>query len=336
MPDALSKTVPIWVFVLNQLLFPDLLKSSQRLSSPLYVVSESEYAQISARLDGFVNDVRALGLDLESLPRKLRGKPMKVTWEKPGDTLPETPPRDEKRNLIVLCTASNETSLETSATSEYVQGAADDPESWSLGLDATQFWRNEDQLLEATEDELPTLIEGIVMDSKANVAVRQPILIRPTGNIWIGNNAAAEEPSRSFDLIISCTTQPVPALSEKMKEKYLTLACPPGKLGSRQLRTQLSKLRDLIQIKSDDKVLVTCDTGRNLAVGTALALLCLFYDAEGTMPSHTESLDTPSGNVNSTINKTMIKQRLSWIMVCVPDASPSRATLQSVNAFLMG
>lgn len=42
----------------------------------------------------------------------------------------------------------------------------------------------------------------------------------------------------------------------------------------------------------------------------------------------------PANNPNDAITKDFIRQRLSWIMTAYPAASPSRATLQSVNAFL--
>ena len=57
MPDALSKTVPIWVTVMNRVLFPD-LQSAHGLRVPRNVVSESEKAQIEGRLEGWVGDLK--------------------------------------------------------------------------------------------------------------------------------------------------------------------------------------------------------------------------------------------------------------------------------------
>ena len=55
MPDALSKTVPIWCAVINRALFPDLL-DAHTLHTPPRVVGASEHAQIEERLAGFVRD----------------------------------------------------------------------------------------------------------------------------------------------------------------------------------------------------------------------------------------------------------------------------------------
>ena len=57
MPDALSKTVPIWCAVINRLLFEE-VHENLILSTPKDVVSASEHVQIQALLDGFVNNVK--------------------------------------------------------------------------------------------------------------------------------------------------------------------------------------------------------------------------------------------------------------------------------------
>ena len=57
MPDALSKTIPIWCAVMNRLLFPD-LSSSHTLQTPEDVVAWSENAQIEARLDDFTEQAK--------------------------------------------------------------------------------------------------------------------------------------------------------------------------------------------------------------------------------------------------------------------------------------
>ena len=57
MPDALSKTVPIWCAVINLLLFGE-THGSHKLRTPKDLVGTSEHAQIEALLDGFVEDVK--------------------------------------------------------------------------------------------------------------------------------------------------------------------------------------------------------------------------------------------------------------------------------------
>jgi tRNA A64-2'-O-ribosylphosphate transferase len=62
MPDALSKTVPIWCAVMNRLLFPEIL-ASHVLHTPPEVVGQSEHIQIEDRLEGFVENLRVRRLN---------------------------------------------------------------------------------------------------------------------------------------------------------------------------------------------------------------------------------------------------------------------------------
>lgn len=329
MPDALSKTLPIWVSLMNQLLFPE-YQDAGELRTPLDVVGDSEHLQIESRLKQCLNELMGLRLDLQGLKAKLKSRPMQVCWQRPGDALPEDLPNDATANLIVLCTASNQTSNDTSATSDYVQGAADDPEAWSYGLDALTFWQHSEELLATSEDDLPLLIMSLMANVNNSIIARSSILIKPTSLLWLGTNSAASSLYEDHDFVISCTTVPNQDLATKLKDRYIVLELPAGKNGSRVLRTELLKLERLRKsLNARSKILVTCYTGKDLAVGAALALLCTCFDRDGTFQLAGDILLTP-------INKTLIKQRLSWIMVVMPEANPSRATLQSVNSYLMG
>ncbi|KAK3686314.1 tRNA A64-2'-O-ribosylphosphate transferase [Vermiconidia calcicola] len=330
MPDALSKTVPIWIAVLNCLLFPD-HPAAHSLRSPEDVVSPSEHAQIEQRLPRFVMELRDLGLDTDSLRQKLRGHPLRVDWVTPDTDISALGANAATENLVLLCTASSRTSNRGADDPGYVQGAADDSESWAHGLNAAMFWTYSEQLLSTAEDDLPDVIESLLLvDQKAEKCIRQPVLVRPTKNIWISNNAGAEIVYPDFDFVISCSERRSHAIADKMKHCYLHLACTTGKVGSRQLRPELPKINHLgEQLMPTTQVLVTCQTGKDLSVGIALAIICLFCTDDGTFrPSE-------CGKEATSRNKTLIKHRLSWIMVSMPDAAPSRATLQSVNAFLL-
>ncbi|KAK5166090.1 tRNA A64-2'-O-ribosylphosphate transferase [Saxophila tyrrhenica] len=328
MPDALSKTVPIWVAVLNRLLFPD-ERDSHVVKTPQDVVSRSEHAQIEQRLPNFVSELRNLALDIDGLRSKLYGRPMEVTWATPDSPLSSPPQSLSGRNLVVLCTASGRTMAGKPADFDYVQGAADDHESWAHGLTPQLFWSNNGLLSSASEEELPLVIQNLVSKGKTQSTSRKPVVIKPTSNIFISDNAAAREMHRDFGIAVSCSEKPDALLSEHLGEKYIHLCCTTGKVGSRQLRSVLPRLSLVAaSLSYDTRVLITCQTGRDLAVGVALALICLRCGNDGEI--------APSPHAPRPLNKTLIKQRLSWIMVSMPDAVPSRATLQSVNAFLLG
>ncbi len=220
---------------------------------------------------------------------------------------------------------------ESHSVSNYVQGAADDSESWALGLGPALFWANNALLMTAPESELPALIEEIVAESVKVTSMRLPTQVKPAASLWIANNASAEKVYADFDIVICCSVTVNAMLTTVLKTSYVHLACSNGKNGSRQLRTELPKLRLLAsKISQSSRILVTCETGKDLAVGVALAILCTLYSSDGRL--RLGSTD----EVPDFVSKPLIKHRLSWIMVCMPDAAPSRATLQSVNAYLMG
>ena len=328
MPDALSKTIPIWIAVLNRLLIPNDLDAGQ-LTIPGDVVSRSEHARIEERIPAFVAEAEWLRLDKDSLRVKLHGKPLRPIWITPDTNLSKLMPEfsDWNLNPMVLCTASGRTSSERSIAN-YVQGAADDSESWAFGLDALTFWRHSEHLRSTSEDELPGVIDSLMSESRSHLVPQKPVLVKPTSNLWISNNDGAVPHCKDFDLVVSCSEKPSEDLGQRMGAKYLHLSCATGKIGSRQLRSELPKLEQLFsKVSSSTRILVTCHTSRDLAIGVGLAVLCRCYSEDGVLQ--------PLGRSVS-LSKATIKHRLSWIMVSMPDASPSRATLQSVNAFLLG
>ncbi|KAI3400997.1 hypothetical protein diail_702 [Diaporthe ilicicola] len=73
--------------------------------------------------------------------------------------------------------------------------------------------------------------------------------------------------------------------------------------------------------------------GRDLAAGVALALLCwCFSDDDGREVRG----GAPHERVQRPVfTKDLVRARLGRIMTAMPDANPNRATLQSVNSFLM-
>ncbi|KAK8246769.1 tRNA A64-2'-O-ribosylphosphate transferase [Phyllosticta capitalensis] len=324
MPDALSKTIPTWCAVWNRLLFPDDPKAHQ-LYTPRQSVSESEHSQIAARLDSFVHLAQELGLDLASLRAHLT-KPLRPIWVTQESALPPSPPDFSDFDPIILCTSSRRVLGGEVSEGGYVQGAGDDAESWSHGLTPQLFWENKHQLLETAESELSELISSLLEQESRNVsgAGTAAVVLKPATWLSVIPHASLQN-ATDFDAVIACTETPDDALQKQKKSKYCHLKCTTGKLGSRDLRTVIPAIEAFMRdLPVTDSLVISCATGKDISVGVALAVLCLYTDDKGTR----------TRSPNPTINKTFIKQRLSWIMTSFPDAKPSRATLQSVNAFL--
>ncbi|KAH6622428.1 initiator tRNA phosphoribosyl transferase-domain-containing protein [Boeremia exigua] len=327
MPDALSKTVPFWCCVINRAVFGVERKGDDALAlcTPPAAVSESENVQMERRIDGFVQQFMDICKpDIPSLRSKLQ-KPLRPLWVTQTSILPHDPPEFPDFHPVVLCTASRRVRGGEASEGGYIQGAADDHEAWSHGLTPPLFWRNKASLLHTNEENLPAAIASLTTQDQPTAAA--PTLIKPTTTLYVSASHAID--LTPFDTVISCTPAPLPhaSLTAARVKAYLHLPCPAGKLGSRALRPQLPALQRLASPTAAPKTLICCPTGTDLAVGTALAYLCLFADDAGAVDVRTVRPHA--------ITKTLVRQRLSWITAGAPALNPSRATLQSVNAALM-
>ena len=224
----------------------------------------------------------------------------------------------------------------------YIQGAGDDSEGWAHGLTPPVFWENKATLFHTAEEDLPTLIEELVRKHRQESPAEQGTLIKPTNNLYFGKSDAGNRSTGSFDLVIDCNADS----ASPQDSKCLNLGLAPGKIGSRNLRKVLDKVESFIVTKlkseSSQSVVVRCDSGKDLSAGVALAIICLVYDDQGKLPSsiwvclHTEGIiGSYKGLQGNAISKQYIRQRLAWIISSKHDVNPSRATLQSVNSFLM-
>ncbi|KAI9677443.1 MAG: hypothetical protein M1817_006397 [Caeruleum heppii] len=229
MPDALSKTIPIWCAVLNRVLFP-FRPETHELHTPPRTVSRQEHAQIEERLWGFVGKLLELH---PPVPPGLT-KPLRPLWITPSSesSLPSSPPdlRDLDFSPLVLCTASQWDdmgdlgALSMSAKGwgdGYVQGAGDDAEGWAGDLTPSLFWKHHDVLLRTSNDELLDLIKNLVAGRKTADQSRstpgrrkrppRATLIRPTTNLYLGPPSMIprlveeEGDIGKWDVIILCT-----------------------------------------------------------------------------------------------------------------------------------
>lgn len=311
MPDALSKTVPIWSAVLNRALFPSATEYHPVRLPPDYL-GASEEAQIENRIEGFVHSLKvricdinvtwanqcttppslsgqkwlildnhqSLKLDLDNLREQL-GKPIQIAWANRTYFHPADLQRSDEYNLLVLCSASRRVHGAEMSEGGYIQGAGDDSEAWAHGLTPPVFWANQAVLKTTPEDELPELIDRLVAEHKLLDVAQDATLISPTRNLYIGSGAGVDA-GGPYDLIIDCNGS---AAAVDGNAKRLNLGCDSGKLGSRDLRKCLEKVREFISARlgadSSLSVLVTCGNGKDLSAGTLLAIVCLFYNDEG-------------------------------------------------------
>ncbi|KAF4614241.1 hypothetical protein D9613_007737 [Agrocybe pediades] len=348
-PDALSKTVPIWCAVINRAMlirYPDFdhVEWDTHLYTPPSTVSKLEHSQIEQRLDGWAKSLAASSFHLPRLPF-----PLRPLWITPATSaFPGLPdPQDGKDCFLpVICISASkqiDQGVERRLSGfSYVQGSGDDHELWGKGLNPQLFWEHHDELLKADRAELPLIVEKIVSLNKSLPGCREGLvpptpIMKVAGRLLITTTANVPDVVAPEDYnlgpvdycVLTSTTLPDQASSEKR----LYLPVVPGKKGQADFLDSILP-RSVEFIKSrlalSMNVCVACDSGKDLSVGVALAALQLFFSDEG-MPTSTIQGLHPA----PCADKTSIRTRLEWIIASRPEANPSRTTLKRVNEFLL-
>lgn len=201
----------------------------------------------------------------------------------------------------------------------YIQGAGDDSEGWSHGLTPELFWLHSDTFRSTTEEDLPRLIDELKAREWDHPSPEDSVLIRPTKNVFIQKTPSSPKSPVGFDLVINCAG----------KHRWydgnpsgLDLGCGQGKLGSRDLRAALVSVREFVslRVKHDHcSLLVAAQDGLDLAVGTALMILCLFYDDTGmqlsnaiSKPSETKGAQASSQDFETRPRLTSLTSDADW------------------------
>lgn len=324
-PDALSKTVPAWCAVVNKVIFG----ISDTLFTPFTAVSRSEHSQINQRLDQWGAEFAECGIDIESLRSKL-DKPLRPLFVDPESILPDI---GEFQNPyhdfypLVLCSASRaiQDGTEHRQGFTYVQGAADDHELWAEKLDADLLYKHRDILgdLNLSSEVLEIKIDefSAARDSMVSSPSTEVLHIKPT-EIHISQGISAQKVV-GFDFTYDlCTT------STLISDRIFHTPLESGKKGAKQLRVLLPKLVQKFQDRMlyGKRILICCDTGSDFSVAVAIAFIGLFYS------SNYEPLQERS---TSFLNKSDIRKRMVHIL-SLKTVNPSRATLNSLNSFMMG
>ena len=304
---------------------------------------------------------------MAKLASKLK-KPLWPLWITRDTILSESKPIFEEFHPIILCTASgrvvgNEVSRHGSPF-EYIQGAGDDSEGWSQvctvstlrfpkvpkgesirrffshtqGLTPTLFWTHKQLLLNTPEEKLPSLISSLLQKTiPPPISSSTPSLacIKPT-SISIGSiSTLSHFHSPLPEALIICSPTAISLPIATQQHKILHLPIPPNKNSRRSLRHQLAQTEPFFLSSSASasptNIGIVCPTGTDLAVGIALALLCLYYDDKGSRVVQQGTTNRDHG----LIDKAFIAKRLAWIVMSIPQANPRRDTLRAINDYLM-
>ncbi|KAK7052804.1 tRNA A64-2'-O-ribosylphosphate transferase [Paramarasmius palmivorus] len=336
-PDALSKTVPIWCAVINAailLKFPEEVDKQNwdvSLHTPPTSVSRQEHDQIEKLLPGWAV---ALNNSTYTLPKLSR--PLRPIWITPASsTFPKF--HGESGFLPIICvSASKQMELGMDRRTggyAYVQGSGDDHELWGMGLTPSVFWANQQTILSASRNEVSDVVASVVHNSKSNQEMGVPpteiskvdsrLLLCALKDIRVGVGVAY--------VLLSHEEQFESEAHVNLDERgtILRIFIPEGKKGQMHfLQVVLPRSMDFIQscLSQGLPVCVACPTGNDLGVGIAVAALQKFFNSDGVFVG-AESAEVP--------DKSTIRTRLEWIISDRPEANPSRNTLKRVNEYLL-
>ncbi|AET39651.1 tRNA A64-2'-O-ribosylphosphate transferase Ecym_4623 [Eremothecium cymbalariae DBVPG len=365
MPDALSKTIPIWCAVLNNLMLDYKGKedSIPSLFCPPGTVSKLEFDGIHSKVPDLVEKLKKLNIiSGEELYNMFQGKVLRPFWVYPGSPLLDTS-RDiftgevlgnvwqsEQNSIpVILCTASYQCQdgEDKHHGFTYVQGAADDHELWANGLNPEIFWKNIEFLgdPDKSEFELEDFVQRIgrtekltAQSNKQSDRESSSSFIKVdeiTKNLYLGTVAEGialtenieKELKSKYSLCIICS-QSVTAKADCNCERIKVYPINNNsKKSSRDLRVALIEISGLIKQHITDQlpILICCNTGKDISIGIMLTALCQHYDLQW----HLEEQET--------VNKTIVKKHLARIITKLSgiNINPSRSTLKNVNAFLL-
>lgn len=365
-PDALSKTVPIWCAVINRamvLLNPDLPQVIERWDPSLYTapgaVSAQEHHQIEIKLDGWARALVASSFELPVLPH-----PLRPFWITPSTTsFPSfSSPASDGFFPIICVSASKQVDQGTERRASgfaYIQGSGDDHELWGMGLTPELFWAHNAALLSAARSELSELVAKLVkqptISNSSSLSNYPPIPIsKVSGKLamcWIsdiplqdaldgGVEIDRKTPSKTAYIVLDTSSQNShPSLTfhtprNNVDWLHIPLHHERKKKGDATylfttiLPSSLAFIKSrLLTIKSVC-VAIPKDHGdaRDVGVGIMLVALQLLFD------DHGKPLDEASVQLAT---KQTIRTRLEWVIASVPDVNPSRTMLKRVNEFLL-
>lgn len=289
MPDALSKTIPIWCTVLNAVIFGD-----ATFHSPINVVSESERAQISSKVQQWVANVQRLGIR-----PKLR-KPLRPIWVNPDSCLPLSKPSFEQFYPVVLCMASRRAQDGELCYGNftYVQGAGDDHEAWAGPLTPELLWKHAELRISADD-----------------IVIRERLA-------QLNVNVGSKTECVRFNDFISFTTNPFSSIHLIDLRPGARWSLHAGKRGARELARHLDEIVQFYEEAGPH--IQICSTEIDDAVlGIVLVLECLFFSEDGV----------PCTLRQDKVSKDEVLKRLVPI-VGAAHRVPSRTMLNIIGSFL--
>ncbi|KAJ2779467.1 tRNA A64-2'-O-ribosylphosphate transferase [Coemansia interrupta] len=343
MPDAFSRTIPLWCAVWNAAMGRD---ATVHVPEDIVAPSEREQMQklreqMQKLVAGFAAQLEASAIDVAASTCGI-DRPLRPLWVGRG-----SPVRVDAQDCIpVVCLCASAVLADVRVEAElggrpayrYVQGAADDHETWALGLTPRLFWKHRRTLLAGPPSSCEPAVQRVVNQAAEDVADGGWFSFVRRTNIAVGGRLAGRPPEcwANFDAVVNCGAPEYPANAEaaagagdgSLRGRYLFLPIPGGKRGQAELGRAIGPALEFVRplvCDPEKRVLVHCSQGVDRSVGIALAILARYYGDD----------EKYADVAASDVSKESIRARLLWITTSRTKANPSRATLKQVNRYFL-
>eukprot|EP00177_Eucheuma_denticulatum_P007820 GFKZ01014231.1.p1 GENE.GFKZ01014231.1~~GFKZ01014231.1.p1 ORF type:complete len:511 (+),score=47.75 GFKZ01014231.1:120-1652(+) len=371
-PDALTKTIPIWCAVMNavaNLITCQCRPKNQSCATCNIVhchpsVPSSEVSHIQALLPRFVaswnGSQHILNKIVPALQRASDSKlkPLRCIWTRPGDALWRggPAPLHEMDFTPIICVSASKprqgfvegrqsdfavggVTFPKREGFDYVQGAGDDEEAWSLGVSPTDFWRNREYLLGWGG-------VGIEERAKTIAAAGGHLRLENHGNqiwksgVWIGEVGEVSQAMQTFDSVIVLGKGKADGGQGRQGNVlWMPLANRKGKLEhkwafGRALGPCLAELRKSC-VQESGKVFVCC-SGRSGEWAAGLVIAWLVWHCDVVHVGESDATYTLAGEKSveqGKIGKETVLAAMLHFSAAYPQYQISRNTLKQLNRF---
>ncbi|KAG9449096.1 hypothetical protein H6P81_009061 [Aristolochia fimbriata] len=146
-------------------------------------------------------------------------------------------------------------------------------------------------------------------------------------NLAVGSTQHVANLAEEVDCILNCDQELIPIFQSS--DIYLHLPMVSSKLDQFSLRRKLPTALSFAQmnLRQKRKLLICCDTGEDISICVALAIIASMFDKEGSFDDGKSFMDTQ-------ITKMEMRKKLVFICKSAVNARPSRGNLKQVFNFL--
>ena len=221
------------------------------------------------------------------------------------------------------------------------------------GLSPALYWTHREELLAATQDELPEVVQHIAAASSASITDPSPdvdditiVSIPQVGGrialavmvTQMSDQMQRQMPETEARIVLQTSENQDESCEEPSTEntestpRLLTFQVTQGKRGQHHFLHQIlphavSFAQQHLRSAEAPRLVIASDveSSKDVAIGVAVAILAACFNNHGAILT-----------ADSTkLDKETIRRKLQWILEAKPGVNPSRTTLKRVNEFLM-